>query len=115
MASNGEYPDGDIRNHRRSFTVPGGFNRTTDPPCPVQDAVTDVFVYREGQYGQPIGYIVVKRLETKDGDAFWSVEEHRYNGDYHSKWNSYGTASKTDVPTHIETAARNIKSHTYDE
>jgi hypothetical protein len=103
-----------IRDHRQSFDVPPGFNRTTDPPCQTQDSVTDVFICRD-QDNTPKGYVVVKRLRATSGEPFCSTEEYRYNGRYQHQRNSYGTGVKAEVPGHITEAASNIQTHTVEK
>lgn len=110
MATASDRPSDRIKRHRQSFAIPRDFHRTTDPPCPTQDNVTDTFILRRDD-NVPKGYIVVKLLQANGGDLFWSVEEYRNNGRYQKQMNSYGTTDKDAVPEHISNAAANIRNH----
>lgn len=51
------------------FVAPGGFERTTDPPNQLTEAIVDCFEHQKGR-----GHIVIKYLSTWDGDRFFHVE-----------------------------------------
>jgi hypothetical protein len=74
------------------FQSPNGFHRSSEAPNALTASVADCFKHDGGQ-----GQIVIKKLQTVDGESFWQVERWLYRDGNFWREATFAEQSRSEV------------------
>jgi hypothetical protein len=85
-----------LRQSTAPFKSPNGFHRESKPPNTLTASVADCFKHNGGH-----GYIVIKKLQTVDGEHFWQVERWTLRDGTYRRGATFAEANRRQVHDRI--------------